>query len=113
LVEFIDIYPSVAEYCGLTVSEELTGTSLLPMLRDPSAPGKDAAYTIVVRGPKERGESVRTDRWRYTEWSDGSRELYDHQQDEQETHNVVDQQPDIARLLSEQLREMGDRVSSN
>jgi hypothetical protein len=72
------------------------------VLLDPTAPGKVAALTVVKRGTG-RGDSVRTDRWRYTRWSDGTAELYDHAADPEETHNVVaahaDLVPELARLL--------------
>jgi iduronate 2-sulfatase len=90
LVEFVDLYPTVAELCGLTPPAGLAGQSVSPLLRDPTKPGKTAAFTMVKRGEKQRGESVRTDRWRFTQWSDGTRELYDHQNDPEEIHNVVD-----------------------
>ena len=73
------------------------------MLKDPAKPGKDAAFTLVTRGSKQRGDSIRTDRWRYTEWSDGQRELYDHANDSEETRNVVADNPAVARLLRGQL----------
>ena len=73
-------------------------------LRDPALPGKSAAFTLVVRGPKQRGDSIRTDRWRYTEWSDGTRELYDHTTDPEETRNVAATNPNVARDLGQQLR---------
>ena len=71
----------------------------------PSKPGKPAVFTIVTRGPKNRGDSIRTDRWRYTEWSDGSRELYDQTADPEETTNLVadPQRKSVVRQLSNQL----------
>ena len=54
--------------------------------------------TYVQRGPRAYGISVRTDRWRYTRWSDGAVELYDHTQDTGEWHNVAGQ-PENADLL--------------
>ena len=50
-----------------------------------------AAFTIVTRFAQQRGESIRTDRWRYTEWSDGQRELYDHFADPEECQNLAGQ----------------------
>ena len=60
------------------------------MLSDPNLPGNNAAYTQVQRG-KVAGYSVRTKRWRYTEW-DGGREgveLYDHETDAGEYYNLA------------------------
>jgi iduronate 2-sulfatase len=58
-------------------------------LEDPSRPGKEAAFTLVTRGAGQSGQSVRTQHWRYTRWSDGTAELYDHQVDPEETHDIA------------------------
>ena len=47
------------------------------LLRDPHQPVKKAAFSLAPRQPPELGRSVRTARWRYTLWPDGSEELYD------------------------------------
>lgn len=88
LVEFVDIYPTIAELTGLQPPSGLAGQSLLPLLEDPTRPGKPHARTMVTRGT-HRGDSIRTDRWRFTLWSDGERELYDHSDDPQETRNLA------------------------
>jgi iduronate 2-sulfatase len=92
LIEFIDLYPTVIDYAGLKAPHKLSGTSLRPVFDDPAHPGKDAAFTQVNRG-KTVGRSVRTQRWRYTEWGpDGKAgvELYDHESDHGEYHNLAD-----------------------
>ena len=107
LVEFVDLYPTIADYCGVEPPGDLAGTSLRPLLEDPTGPGKPAARTIVTRGAKDRGDSIRTDRWRYTEWSDGARELYDHATDIEETRNLADrpEYESVRADLSARLRE--------
>lgn len=102
LVEFVDLYPTVADLCGLTPPQNLAGQSLRALLHDPASPGKPAAFTLVTRG-NARGDSIRTDRWRFTRWSDGAVELYDHATDPEEDRNVAANQPDIVRELSGQL----------
>ncbi|MCL5282233.1 MAG: DUF4976 domain-containing protein [Planctomycetes bacterium] len=61
-----------------------------PLLDDPQARWDHPAYTQVQRGDGP-GHSVRTERWRYTEWAFGKkgRELYDHENDPQELHNLA------------------------
>jgi len=83
LVEFVDIYPTLAEACGLKVPEHCEGLSMLPLLENPARPWKAAAFSQYPRA-KLMGYSIRTERWRYTEWIErpggavAARELYDH-----------------------------------
>jgi uncharacterized sulfatase len=100
-VELLDIYPTLAELCGLTPPSNLAGRSLKPLLDDPQAPWDKPAFTQVWRGSFP-GHSVRTERWRYTEWDDGKRgtELYDYQTDPQEEHNLA-ADPQHARVVAE------------
>jgi uncharacterized sulfatase len=90
LVEFVDIYPTLTELCNLPSPSELEGRSFAPLLDDPSQAWKEAAFTQVRRG-ELMGRSVRTTRWRYTEWGDGrqGRELYDHTTDPGEYRNLA------------------------
>ena len=64
----------------------LDGVSLAPMLKDPAATVKDGAFTQV-----NNGFSVRTDRWRYTEWDEGKdgAVLHDMDKDPAETTNLA------------------------
>jgi uncharacterized sulfatase len=85
LVELVDLYPTVADCCGVQPPAGLAGQSLRPLLEDPARP---EAYTLVTRGVKF-GQTVRTDRWRCTLWSDDAVELYDELADPEETHNLA------------------------
>ena len=87
LVELIDVFPTLAELCGVETPDYIQGQSLVPMLHNPNATGKDAVYTVVSRG-KHLGAAIRTDRWRYAKWSDGE-ELFDLQNDPEEHHNLA------------------------
>ncbi len=86
-VEFVDLYPTIAECCGLKTPHLLAGKSLRPVLEDVTRPHKEAAFTLVTRGPQRFGQSVCTSRWRFTQWSDGTSELYDHAADAEEMHD--------------------------
>jgi len=92
LVELVDIYPTLVEMCGLPQPGELEGRSLRPLLADPHQPWKNAAFTQVLRG-ELTGRSVRTERYRYTEWDEGRQgaQLYDHQTDPHEYRNLANE----------------------
>jgi uncharacterized sulfatase len=102
VVEFLDLYPTLTDLDGLAPPAKLQGRSLRPLLDDPGAAWDHPAYTQVQRG-KVAGRSVRTERWRYTEW-DGGRlgaELYDHDADPGEYHNLAGDArhaTDVARM---------------
>jgi iduronate 2-sulfatase len=87
LVELIDLYPTLTELCDVPRPDHLQGRSLVEALRDASAPGKEAAYTVVTRGD-QLGKAIRTDRWRYTRWPDGE-ELYNLKNDPAEHENLA------------------------
>ncbi len=89
LVELVDLYPTVTDFCGLDAPHALAGRSLRPLLENPAGPGKPAAYTLVARGRSAYGQTVRTERWRFTRWSDGGAELYDENGDREETRNLA------------------------
>lgn len=89
-VELLDLYPTLADLAGLKAPGNLQGASLKPLLDDPLAKWKKPAFTQVWRGTYP-GHSVRTERWRYTEWDNGKKgvELYDHDNDAHEYHNLA------------------------
>lgn len=105
LVELLDVYPTLSELCELPGPPDLQGVSLVPLLNNPLATVKPVALTQTPRPnylkgklPRLMGYSIRSERFRYTEWRDFEsgdvqhRELYDHQQDHAETVNLaVDQ----------------------
>jgi len=88
-VSLIDLFPTLAELCGIPAPANLQGQSLVPMVRDPSAIGRGWALTQTAHNGVS-GYSLRTPRWRYTEWNEGeARELYDHDVDPRELANLA------------------------
>ncbi len=95
LAELVDLYPTLADLCGLPLPDGLDGKSLATVLHDPNNSVRPAAFTQMRRGSgKNRfmGYAVRTKHYRYVEWDGGTkgRELYDHRSDPDELQNLVD-----------------------
>jgi iduronate 2-sulfatase len=93
-VELVDMYPTLADLCGLTAPANLEGKSLRPLLENPNAPWTMPAITQVLRnrdGKGVMGYSIRNERWRYTEWDAGAAgaELYDQDADPHEYQNLA------------------------
>lgn len=108
-VELIDLYPTLADLCGLKAPENLQGESLRPLLKEPQgASWTKPAVTQVWHNKDAWGYSLRTERWRYTEWLEGKagRELYDHKNDPDEIHNLAANadQKELVAQLSKQLK---------
>jgi iduronate 2-sulfatase len=113
-VSHVDIYPTLAELCGVKTPANLQGQSLVPILTNPNAAGRGWALTQVSRKEARKGGkaffgyTLRTQRWRYTEWDEGKqgRELYDHDADPREIANLagVAARAATVKELSAQLR---------
>lgn len=121
LIELVDIYPTLAEIAGLPLPEHLEGASFKPLLENPEQPWKKAAFSQYLRkgrpglmgkGPLAfMGRSLRTDRWRYTEWKDADdklvgTELYNHDHDPEENRNLANDpaQEQTMKKLAQQLQ---------
>lgn len=90
IVELLDLYPTLVELAGFEPAKNLHGRSLVPLLENHGTAWTRAAFTQVQRGTFP-GHSVRTERWRYTEWDSGTKgiELYDHRSDPGELKNLA------------------------
>jgi len=99
-VEFVDLYPTLVEACGLLMPQGLEGRSLMPLLHRSSAKWDKPALSYLRRG-QVLGVSVRTERYRYTEWDEGHKgaELYDHDRDPHEAYNLA-QDPKHAKTVA-------------
>jgi arylsulfatase A-like enzyme len=87
----LDIYPTLTDLCDLTPPSNLAGKSLRPLLNNPAAAWNKPAFSQVWRNGFA-GYSVRTERWRYTQWdTNGSKgeELHDYVSDPGELRNLA------------------------
>jgi uncharacterized sulfatase len=111
IVEFVDVYPTLTELARVKPPTNLAGRSLVPLLKDPLSKWDGYAVTQVLRPADDRlakpvmGCSIRTDRWRYTEWAKGAAgvELYDHHSDPQEFANLAIRPDNEAKLVIKRL----------
>ena len=126
-VSHIDLFPTLTELCGVNAPSNIQGQSLVPMLKDPSLTGRGWAITQVSRGAAGAraaqnpnadekhffGYSLRTARWRYTEWDEGNqgRELYDHNVDPLEQTNLASKQ-EHAKTVEELSKQVRSAVKS-
>jgi len=91
LVEMVDLYPTLVSFAGLTSPDYVDGVNLRKVIEDPSQHVKETAFSQIKRGNIE-GFSVRTDRWRYIEWTAGgqrSAQLFDEENDPAEMANLA------------------------
>lgn len=84
-VDFMSIYPTLCELAGIEKPDHVEGRSLVPLLKNPQA--KWDGVAITTHG--YMNHAVRTGRWRYIRYADGSEELYDHSKDEYEWKNLA------------------------
>ena len=101
LVELVDLYPTLVDLAGLPEPAHLAGRSLRPQMEDPERKGRTGALTVgwsraawmhaEMGGRRVMGYSVRSSRYRYTEWDDGNAgaELYDYDRDPLEITNLA------------------------
>ena len=85
-VNLLDIYPTLIDLCGLTPRPELEGVSLQKLLIAPETSWERPSLTTHGRN----NHAVRSQRYRYIRYADGSEELYDHMQDPHEWQNLAD-----------------------
>jgi uncharacterized sulfatase len=116
IVELVDLYPTIVDHAGYEVPQVLEGESLVPLLNDPLADWDKPAISQVIHSRDEAyGFSLRTDRWRYTEWKRGvaGRELYDHANDPNEVTNLAGypEHAALVKSLSDQLKPYVDTMS--
>lgn len=101
IVDLIDMYPTLADLCGLPRPDDIEGESLKPLLTKPTTKWNNISYAVVdFRGII--GKSVRTERWHYVEWDEGKQGnmLYEHPKDNLELKNLSND-PKYAKTVTE------------
>ncbi len=97
--ELLDTYPTLVELAGLPAKDALEGLSLVPQLEDANAPRERPAITT----HNHDNHGVRSERWRYISYADGSQELYDMQNDPNEWNNLA-ADPQYAEVIEDHRR---------
>ncbi|MFW5692928.1 MAG: sulfatase [Thermoguttaceae bacterium] len=95
-VDMSVLYPTLLELAGLPADPKSDGKSVVPLLKDPAASWHEPALMTYQRG----NHAVRSERWRYIRYADGTEELYDHENDPHEWVNLASQ-PEHAAVLAE------------
>lgn len=102
IVEFIDLYPTIAELAGLKPQSKLEGVSLKPLLIDP-----EQVWDRPAIGQNKKGYSIRKGHYRFCRWGDSldDWELYDHRVDSEKRTNLIRKQQslELAQQLNKEL----------
>jgi len=99
IVETVDMFPTLCDLADLPIPDFADGISLKPLLQNPKAKGH-VAYAY-----KNGAETIRTDRYRFTVFKKGDKELYDHQKDPYEINNIATSSPKMVKKLTRLLEE--------
>ena len=95
-VDFMTIYPTLTDLCGVPTPKHVEGTSIRALLQNPKAAWAHPGITTYGQGQ----HAVRTEKWRYIRYKDGSEELYDDENDPYEWTNLA-AKPEYAAKLKE------------
>lgn len=103
IVELVDLFPTLCDLTNLSIPASVQGTSLLPILKDPSREVKKGALSFAG------GTSWRTKHWAYMQYKDGTKELYNMQNDPEQFTNLASH-PDYQEILQQRSDELKDAI---
>lgn len=90
-VELLDLYPTVASLCGLSLPEHVQGKDISPMLDDPSVRVREFAFSVA---PSRQGFLIRDDRFAYIQYKEDASagiELFDVHNDPKQYTNLAEE----------------------
>lgn len=105
-VSLLNIFPTLVELAGLPKKEDLDGKSLVPLMKNPEVEWNIPALSTMGKS----NHSIRTTRWRYIEYKDGSQELYDHNYDPWEWTNLAND-PNYKSIVEEHKKLLSDYLN--
>ena len=95
IVNFMDLYPTLADLCDMQIPGHCEGRSLVPLLKDPDTKWYPSLTTMGYKN-----HSVRSEQYRYNVYEDGTEELYDHLADPMEWKNLI-KDPEYKKIIKE------------
>ncbi len=104
IVELVDMFPTACELTGLPIPSSVQGKSLLSIMHNPSIKVRNSALSFV-----KQGTSMRSKRWSYMRYTDGSEELYDMTKDPKQFINLT-QSLDASEQMSKARKAFDLRV---
>lgn len=107
-VDTVAVYPTLIELCGLKPKKQLDGVSIAPLLRDPKQKWDVPAITEYLPGQT----AIRSERYRYIRYKDGSEELYDHEKDPNEWTNLA-KDPKYADVIVDHAKWVAKKWAPN
>jgi arylsulfatase A-like enzyme len=84
-VDFMSVYPTLTDLCGIPTPKHVEGPSIRPLLADPKAKWTRPAITT----HNFNNHAIRTENWRYIRYANGDEELYDETTDPYEWTNLA------------------------
>ena len=106
-MELVDLFPTLCELTGAQIPETVEGKSLVPVLREPAAIVHKAAFSYA-----RAHYALRSDRWAYMRYADGSEELYDMDADPGQFTNLA-KDSSHTTVLEDLRRQLQERVKAS